>query len=113
MNISTRTFSDSGNHFLHSLGKCSHPLETLLTRQLYTPGTFDFCLLLHCLRRLPHGKSLHSIGILHQKCFARSHASVGGRLYAHHDLMRSTVAFVSRRVIAENILLREVDLIKS
>lgn len=41
MNISIRTFSDSGNQFLHSFWKSLDPLDGFFARNLFPFGTLN------------------------------------------------------------------------
>src|SRR2546429_11592 len=113
MNTSMRTFSDSGNQFLHSLRERFYSFQRLFACYLLPLRTLDLnsvdlSLLLQWLHLSPSSCTLHPVACLHQESFARAYSRVRPGLNAYNDNMIVTVAFVRGGVVAQDVLLRQV-----
>src|SRR5258708_31585044 len=108
MKISMRTFSDSGNQFLHAIWKSFDPFQSLLACYPLSLGTLNLNLSLLCLHFSTSDITLHPVVRLHQESFAGAHADIRPRLHAHGDNVKSAVALIGCRVITEDVLLRQV-----
>src|SRR2546421_1878899 len=108
MKISMRTFSDSGNQFLHAFWESFDPFQSLLACYPLSLGTLILNLSLLCLHFSTSDITLHPVVRLDHKSFARAHAGSRPRLHAHSDDVEPAVAFIGCGVITEDVLLCQV-----
>ena len=109
MNISMRTFPDSGNQSLLAFWKILDPFQGFFTGYDFFLRTLDFHLPFQCLHFCSLPKfTLHPVASLHQESFARAYASIRPCLYTDGNHVVVTIAFVRGGVVAQDVLLRQV-----
>ena len=100
MNISMRTFSDSGNQFLHALRESLDALQRFFAADLFFLRALNLNLSLEWLHLLILQKrTLHPIAVLNHKSFSRAHPRVGLGLYSNSDEVIFAVALILSRVV--------------
>jgi hypothetical protein len=95
-----RTFSDSGNQFLHAFREGLDALQRFLAADLFFLGTLSLNLFLQLLHFLnPSKRTLHPITVLNYKSFSRAHPRVGFGLHPDGDEVIFAVTLILSRVV--------------
>src|SRR6267378_507631 len=98
MKISMRTFSDSGNQFLHAFWESFDPFQGLFARYPLPLGTLNLNLFFWSLH-FSTSVTLHPFAVLNHKSFSRAHPCVGLGLHPHGDEVIFAVSLILSGVI--------------
>src|SRR5882762_3151942 len=99
MKISMRTFSDSGNQFLHAFWESLDSFQGLFARYLLPLGALNLNLFFLCPHFSTSDLTLHTVTHLHQESFSRAHSRVGLGLHSNRDEVIFAVTLILSRVV--------------
>src|SRR5260370_241538 len=99
MKISMRTFSDSGNQFLHAFWESFDPFQCLFTRYPLSLGALNPNLFFWCLHFSTSDLTLRPGMYLHQEPFSRADSRVGLGLHPDGDEVIFAVTLILSRVV--------------
>ena len=99
MKISMRTFSDSGNQFLHAFWESFDAFQGLFARYPFPLWALNLNLFFLCLHFSTSDVTLHPIAVLNHKSFPRAHSRGGLRLYLDGDEVIFAVTLILSGVI--------------
>src|SRR5438309_11095898 len=99
MKISMRTFSDTGNQFLHAFWESFDPFQGLFARYPLPLGALNLNLFFLRLHFPTSALTLHLLTHLHQESFSRAHSRVRLGLHPNGDEVIFAVTLILSGVI--------------